>query len=72
MFAIIGENPRRGTTVLLGGHQARMALSVADRGYVLETGRLAVSGGPSRLWSNDEVGVAYLGERMDKGLARLT
>ncbi len=72
VFAIIGEIRRRGTTVLLVEQNARMALSVADRGYVLETGRLAVSGGPSELWSNDAVRAAYLGGRMDKGLARLT
>jgi len=72
VFAIIGEIRRRGTTVLLVEQNARMALSVADRGYVLETGRLAVSGGASELWSHDEVRAAYLGGRMDKGLARLT
>ncbi len=72
VFAIIGEIRRRGTTVLLVEQNARMALSVADRGYVLETGRLAVSGGPSELWSNDAVRAAYLGGRMDKGLPRLT
>jgi branched-chain amino acid transport system ATP-binding protein len=72
VFAIIGEIRRRGTTVLLVEQNARMALSVADRGYVLETGRLAISGGPSELWSNDQVRAAYLGGRMDRGLARLT
>jgi branched-chain amino acid transport system ATP-binding protein len=69
VFAIIGEIRRRGTTVLLVEQNARMALSVADRGYVLETGRLAVSGKPGELWSNDEVRAAYLGGRIDKGLA---
>jgi len=69
VFAIIGEIRRRGTTVLLVEQNARMALSVADRGYVLETGRLAVSGRPAELWSNDEVRAAYLGGRIDKGLA---
>ena len=69
VFAIIGEIRRRGTTVLLVEQNARMALSVADRGYVLETGRLAVSGRPGELWSNDEVRAAYLGGRIDKGLA---
>jgi len=69
VFAIIGEIRRRGTTVLLVEQNARMALSVADRGYVLETGRLAVSGNPGELWSNDEVRAAYLGGRIDKGLA---
>lgn len=71
VFAIIAEIRRRGTTVLLVEQNARMALSVADRGYVLETGRLAVSGGPTELWSNDEVRAAYLGGRIDKGLAKL-
>jgi branched-chain amino acid transport system ATP-binding protein len=71
VFAIIAEIRRRGTTVLLVEQNARMALSVADRGYVLETGRLAISGGPSELWSNDEVRAAYLGGRIDKGLVKL-
>jgi branched-chain amino acid transport system ATP-binding protein len=61
VFAIIAEIRRRGTTVLLVEQNARMALSVADRGYVLETGRLAVSGKPAELWSNDAVRAAYLG-----------
>ena len=66
VFAIIGEIRRRGTTVLLVEQNARMALSVADRGYVLETGRLALSGKPAELWSNDEVRAAYLGGRIAK------
>jgi branched-chain amino acid transport system ATP-binding protein len=64
VFSIIGEIRRRGTTVLLVEQNARMALSVADRGYVLETGRLAVAGKPAELWSNDEVRAAYLGGRV--------
>lgn len=64
VFSIIGEIRRRQTTVLLVEQNARMALSVADRGYVLETGRLAVSGRPAELWSNDEVRAAYLGGRL--------
>ena len=61
VFSIIAEIRRRGTTVLLVEQNARMALSVADRGYVLETGRLAISGKPAELWSNDAVRAAYLG-----------
>jgi branched-chain amino acid transport system ATP-binding protein len=38
-----------------------MALSVADRGYVLETGRLLVSGKPEALWNDPQVRAAYLG-----------
>jgi len=66
VFSIIGEIRRRGTTVLLVEQNARMALSVADRGYVLETGRLAVSGKPAELWSNDAVRAAYLGGRIEQ------
>jgi branched-chain amino acid transport system ATP-binding protein len=54
---------RRETTVLLVEQNAHMALSVADRGYVLETGRLVVEGRPKALWDNEEVRAAYLGGR---------
>ena len=64
VFAIIDEIRRRGTTVLLVEQNARMALSVADRGYVLETGRLALQGRPDELWGNDDVRAAYLGGRI--------
>ena len=67
VFAIIGEIRQRGTTVLLVEQNARMALSVADRGYVLETGQLALSGSPAELWSNDEIRAAYLGGRVTQG-----
>jgi branched-chain amino acid transport system ATP-binding protein len=40
-----------------------MGLSVADRGYVLETGRLVLEGEPQALWANDEIRSAYLGGR---------
>ena len=63
VFAIIAEVRRRGTTVLLVEQNARMGLSVADRGYVLETGRLVLSGDPESLWANDEIRSAYLGGR---------
>ena len=63
VFALIAEIRRRGTTVLLVEQNARMGLSVADRGYVLETGRLALSGTPSELWGNEEIRAAYLGGR---------
>lgn len=61
VFDIIKEIRRRGTTVLLVEQNARMGLSVADRGYVLETGKLVVSGNPSELWNNEDVRAAYLG-----------
>ncbi len=63
VFAIIAEVRRRGTTVLLVEQNARMGLSVADRGYVLETGKLVLSGAPQDLWANDDIRAAYLGGR---------
>jgi branched-chain amino acid transport system ATP-binding protein len=57
---------RRQTTVLLVEQNAHMALSVADRGYVLETGRLVIEGRPDALWNNEEVRAAYLGRRAAK------
>ena len=64
VFRIIAEIRRLGTTVLLVEQNAHMALSVADRGYVLETGNLLVSGKPDELWSNPDVRAAYLGGKV--------
>jgi branched-chain amino acid transport system ATP-binding protein len=61
VFAMIGAIRERGAAVLLVEQNARMALSVADRGYVLESGRLVLSGKPQELWSDDAVRAAYLG-----------
>jgi branched-chain amino acid transport system ATP-binding protein len=61
VFKIISEIRQRGTTVLLVEQNANMALSVADRAYVLEAGTLLVSGKPDELWHNDQVRKAYLG-----------
>jgi branched-chain amino acid transport system ATP-binding protein len=61
LFAVIRSIRARGTTILLVEQNAHMALSVADRGYVLETGRLTVEGTPSELLGNEEVRAAYLG-----------
>jgi branched-chain amino acid transport system ATP-binding protein len=63
VFKIIAEIRRQGTTVLLVEQNAHMALLIADRGYVLETGRLVAEGNPEALWSDDEVHAAYLGGR---------
>jgi branched-chain amino acid transport system ATP-binding protein len=51
-----------GTTVLLVEQHAAMALEIADRGYVIETGRIVLSGPTETLMQNDEVRSAYLGE----------
>jgi branched-chain amino acid transport system ATP-binding protein len=61
VFRIIADIRGRGTTVLLVEQNANMALSVADRAYVLETGRLLVSGPANELWNNAHVRAAYLG-----------
>jgi branched-chain amino acid transport system ATP-binding protein len=63
VFKVIRGIRERGTTVLLVEQNANMALRVADRGYVLETGRLVVEGVPAQLWDNEEVRAAYLGGR---------
>ena len=68
VFRIVSDIRARGTTVLLVEQNAHMALSVADRGYVLETGRLLTSGRPDELWANDDVRAAYLGGKSGTGV----
>jgi branched-chain amino acid transport system ATP-binding protein len=63
VFQIIAGIREQGTTVLLVEQNAHMALSIGDRGYVLETGRLVAEGNPEALWNKDEVRAAYLGGR---------
>ena len=65
VYRVIADT-RRQTTVLLVEQNAHMALSVADRGYVLETGRLVIEGRPDALWNNEAVRAAYLGRRAVK------
>jgi branched-chain amino acid transport system ATP-binding protein len=60
VFRIVSEI-RRNTTVLLVEQNARMGLSVADHGYVLETGRIVLGGKPDELWGNEAIRAAYLG-----------
>ena len=61
IFNIIKSLHETGTTVLLVEQNARMALSVADRAYVLETGRVSMSGNAADLANDDRVKQAYLG-----------
>ena len=63
VYRVIAEIRRQGTTVLLVEQNVNMALSLADRGYVLETGRLVTQGRPESLWDNEDVRTAYLGHR---------
>ncbi len=61
IFDIIRELHAAGTTILLVEQNAQMALSVADRAYVLETGNISMSGPAARLMEDDSVRRAYLG-----------
>lgn len=61
IFNIIKEINASGTTVLLVEQNANMALSIADKAYVLETGRITLSGTAAELASSEEVRKAYLG-----------
>jgi branched-chain amino acid transport system ATP-binding protein len=62
IFSIIREINEQGTTVLLVEQNARMALTVAHRGYVLQTGEIVLAGAAQDLQSNETVRKAYLGE----------
>ncbi len=61
IFSIIEELNAAGTTILLVEQNAQMALSVAHRGYVLETGKIVTTGSGAELLHNDSVRKAYLG-----------
>lgn len=62
IFSIIRDINTQGTTILLVEQNARMALTVADRGYVLQTGQIVLTGTAKDLQSNETVRKAYLGE----------
>lgn len=62
IFDTIVEINKAGTTILLVEQNANMALSIADRAYVLETGTIALSGSARDLLQNDSVRASYLGE----------
>ena len=61
IFDIIKELHRSGTTILLVEQNAEMALNIADRAYVLESGRIKLSGTGTELAQSDEIKKAYLG-----------
>ena len=67
IFTIISEINRRGTTVLLVEQNASQALRLADRAYVLETGRVVKSAPAGELLTDPEVQAAYLGGDLDAG-----
>ncbi|MBD5098465.1 MAG: ABC transporter ATP-binding protein [Clostridiales bacterium] len=61
IFDIVRQLHKAGTTILLVEQNARMALSVADRGYVLETGKIVATGTGDELLHDEAVKKAYLG-----------
>ncbi|MBS4008715.1 MAG: ABC transporter ATP-binding protein [Clostridium sp.] len=61
IFSIISEIHREGTTILLIEQNANMALSIAHRGYVLETGKIVMQGSVQELLASEEIKNAYLG-----------
>ena len=62
IFDIIESISKSGTTVLLVEQNAKKALSIADRAYVLETGKVVLEGNAKDLLENDSIKKAYLGE----------
>ena len=68
VFALIGDLRRRGVTVLLVEQNVRQALSIADRGYVLENGTIILEGSAPELAGHDMLVSAYLGlKEKDRG-----
>jgi branched-chain amino acid transport system ATP-binding protein len=63
IFQVIRDINRQGTTILLVEQNARMALRVANRGYVIQTGRIVLSGTGQELLRSDVVRKTYLGEK---------
>jgi branched-chain amino acid transport system ATP-binding protein len=63
IFQILHRLRTEGTTILLVEQNARIALEISNRAYVLETGRVVLKGTPMELIANEEVQRAYLGKR---------
>ncbi len=61
IFEVIVRLRREGTTILLVEQNARAALSISDRGYVMETGRIMLEGAARELSANHDVRRSYLG-----------
>ncbi len=66
IMEVIGELRGQGTTILLVEQNARAALSIADRGYVMEAGRIALEGSARELADNRDVQRAYLGKEYSR------
>ena len=72
IFDIIRELHKTGSTILLVEQNAQMALQVADRAYVLESGRIALSGSGKELIESDSIRKAYLGGSYKRKMQTLT
>ena len=66
IFRIILELQKEGTTIFLVEQNAKMALGIANRGYVIETGRIVIQGSSQELLGNKEIRRAYLGRGYKK------
>lgn len=62
IFSIIKEVNKKGITILLVEQNAKMALSISDRAYVLETGKITIEGPAQDLLNDERVKKAYLGQ----------
>lgn len=67
IFIIIKELNKKGLTILLIEQDAQIALSVADRGYVMQTGSIVLEGTGAELLANEDVKSIYLGQWKRKG-----
>jgi branched-chain amino acid transport system ATP-binding protein len=63
LFHLIGQINDKGTTILLVEQNAKMALEIADTGFIIETGRIVMRDDAERLLHSDDVRKIYLGER---------
>ena len=63
IFRVSGELRKRGMTILLVEQNARAALELADRAYVMESGRVALEGTTAQLTADEQVQTVYLGRR---------
>jgi len=61
VFAHVGLLKRSGTTIFLVDQNARAALAIADRAYVIETGQIVLAGSGAELLASEKVQAAYLG-----------
>lgn len=62
IFSIIREVNKKGITILLMEQNAKMALSISNRAYVMETGKITIEGNAADLLKDDRVKKAYLGQ----------